>query len=63
VSDEDALAAVVERVLAENPKAAADVRAGRTQAIGPLIGKVIAATGGQADPRVARELLGRRLAG
>jgi len=62
VSDEDVLAAIVDRVIAENPKVVADVRAGRP-AIGALVGKVRAATGGQANPKLVSELLRRQLLG
>jgi aspartyl-tRNA(Asn)/glutamyl-tRNA(Gln) amidotransferase subunit B len=60
-SDESVLAEVVERVIAENPQAVADVRAGRVQAIGPLVGRVMAATGRRANATVVRELLNQRL--
>ncbi|HZV49988.1 MAG TPA: Asp-tRNA(Asn)/Glu-tRNA(Gln) amidotransferase subunit GatB [Candidatus Dormibacteraeota bacterium] len=61
VSDEAALAGVIERVLAENPRAVADVRAGRQQAIGALLGQVRQATGGRANMKLATEMLRRRL--
>ena len=61
VSDESEMAAVVDRVIAENPQAVADYRAGKKQAIGALMGKVRAATGGRADPRLATRLLQSRL--
>ncbi len=61
VSDEAALAAVIEQVLVENPKAVADVRAGRQQAIGALLGQVRRATGGRANMKLATEMLRRRL--
>jgi aspartyl-tRNA(Asn)/glutamyl-tRNA(Gln) amidotransferase subunit B len=63
VSDEAALAAVVDQVMAESPQAVADVRAGKLKAIGPLVGRVVAATGGRANARVANELLRKRLLG
>ncbi|HSR23054.1 MAG TPA: Asp-tRNA(Asn)/Glu-tRNA(Gln) amidotransferase subunit GatB [Candidatus Eisenbacteria bacterium] len=63
VSDESALAEVVDRVIAESPQAAADVRAGKVKAIGPLVGMVVKATQGRANPQVARDLLSRRLLG
>ena len=63
VSDEAALAEVVERVIADSPQAAADVRAGKVKAIGPLVGLVLEATQRRANPQVARELLRRRLLG
>jgi aspartyl-tRNA(Asn)/glutamyl-tRNA(Gln) amidotransferase subunit B len=60
-SDEAVLAEVVERVIAEHPQAVADVRAGKLKAIGPLVGRVVAATGGRANAKVASELLRSRL--
>jgi aspartyl-tRNA(Asn)/glutamyl-tRNA(Gln) amidotransferase subunit B len=63
VSDEAVLAGVVDRVIAENPKAAADVRAGKQQAIGALMKQVREATGGQANAKLASELLRSRLLG
>jgi aspartyl-tRNA(Asn)/glutamyl-tRNA(Gln) amidotransferase subunit B len=61
VSDESELARVVDRVIAENPKAVADYRAGRTQAIGALVGKAMAATRGRANAKVVNQLLLSRL--
>ncbi len=58
-SDRDALAAVVERVLAENPKAVDDWRKGKPlKAVqGFLTGQVMKATGGKASPAVAADLI------
>jgi aspartyl-tRNA(Asn)/glutamyl-tRNA(Gln) amidotransferase subunit B len=61
VSDESALRAVVERVLAENPQAVADFRAGKQKALGALLGKVKSATGGTANMNVASRMLSDRL--
>ena len=61
LSDESELGAIADRVLAENPKAVADYRAGKREAIGPLVGKVIAATERRANAQVARRLLEERL--
>jgi aspartyl-tRNA(Asn)/glutamyl-tRNA(Gln) amidotransferase subunit B len=63
VSDVDELTEIVDRVIAERPQAAADVRAGKTKAIGPLVGAVVAATSGRANAKVASELLRKRLIG
>jgi len=54
--------AVVERVLAANPKPVADYRAGKTNAIQALIGAVMKETRGRANPERVRELLAARLA-
>nr|WP_243108428.1 Asp-tRNA(Asn)/Glu-tRNA(Gln) amidotransferase subunit GatB [Maliibacterium massiliense] len=62
VSDEAALAPVVEAVLAANARSVSDFRAGKRQAIGALIGQAMKQTGGMADPAVLRALLERALA-
>jgi aspartyl-tRNA(Asn)/glutamyl-tRNA(Gln) amidotransferase subunit B len=62
IADTGALRAIVEGVLAANPAAADDVRAGKTQAIGFLTGQVMRQTRGQADAAtvgaILREILG-----
>jgi aspartyl-tRNA(Asn)/glutamyl-tRNA(Gln) amidotransferase subunit B len=63
LSDERELARVVDEVIAENPGNAADVRAGKLEAIGPLVGKVMGKTGGKANPKLVSRLLRERLAG
>jgi aspartyl-tRNA(Asn)/glutamyl-tRNA(Gln) amidotransferase subunit B len=61
VSGEDELTGLVRDVLGRNDKAVADYRAGKDTAIKFLIGQVMAATRGRANPRVAQELLEREL--
>jgi aspartyl-tRNA(Asn)/glutamyl-tRNA(Gln) amidotransferase subunit B len=61
ISDTGALGAIVDAVLAANPAAADDVRAGKTQAIGFLVGQVMKATRGQANAAVAQAALRERL--
>ncbi len=57
ISDQSELDRVVERILSAQPKAVADYHAGKTSAIGFLMGQVMKATGGKANPSVVRELL------
>lgn len=57
VSDEGELRAIVEQVVADNDKTVTDIRGGNTKAIGALVGQVMKATQGQADPRKTNELL------
>ena len=57
IGDDDALGAVIDEVVAANPDAAAAVRAGNEKAIGALVGQVMRATQGRADPRRTNELL------
>ncbi len=61
LSDEGDLAAIVDRVVEENPQAVADFKAGKQQAIGALLGAVKAATGGRANMGLASTLLRDRL--
>jgi aspartyl-tRNA(Asn)/glutamyl-tRNA(Gln) amidotransferase subunit B len=61
VSDEGALIAAVDEAIAANPDVAAKVRDGKIAAVGPLIGAVIQATGGQADAARVRQLILDRL--
>jgi aspartyl-tRNA(Asn)/glutamyl-tRNA(Gln) amidotransferase subunit B len=63
VSDEAALAAVVDEVIAANPKAAADFQGGKEQALGSLVGQVMKATRSRADARLVNKLLRERLGG
>jgi aspartyl-tRNA(Asn)/glutamyl-tRNA(Gln) amidotransferase subunit B len=61
VSDESALGAAVDEAIAAQPAVADKVRAGKVQAAGALVGAVMKATRGQADPSVVRRLLLERL--
>jgi aspartyl-tRNA(Asn)/glutamyl-tRNA(Gln) amidotransferase subunit B len=61
VSDESALAPVIEQVIRDNPKAAQDYRAGRKQALGALVGQVMRLSRGKADPKLAGDMLRARL--
>jgi aspartyl-tRNA(Asn)/glutamyl-tRNA(Gln) amidotransferase subunit B len=63
VSDEGELGAVIDRVLEEHPDAATKVRAGNDGVVAFLVGQVMKASGGSANPTLARELLRRRLSG
>lgn len=60
-SDAGRLAALVDQVLSHHPAAVRDIRRGQGRAIGFLIGQVLQASGGRANPRVVRELLHQRL--
>jgi aspartyl-tRNA(Asn)/glutamyl-tRNA(Gln) amidotransferase subunit B len=62
VSDEAAIAAAVDAVLAENPKAIADYKAGNARALGALVGPVMKRMGGKANPAVVNKMLAERIA-
>ena len=61
ISDTDALGPVVEEVLSANPDQVGRYRAGKKQLLGWFVGQVMQSTGGQADPKLARQLLEERL--
>jgi aspartyl-tRNA(Asn)/glutamyl-tRNA(Gln) amidotransferase subunit B len=63
ISDESALGAVVDKVIAENPGPADQFRGGKEGVIGFLVGQVMKKTGGAANPQEAQRLLRERLAG
>lgn len=63
ISDSAALAAVAREVIAANPKVVAEYRGGKTSALQYLVGQMMRATRGQANPQLARELLEAELAG
>ncbi len=61
VADEAALGAVIDRVIAQNPKAIEDYRRGKTVAAKALVGQVMKATGGKANPGIVNRLLEEKL--
>ena len=61
VSDRGELDALIDRVLGEQPSAVNDFRAGQSKAMGFLIGQVMQASGGKANPKIIRELLAKKL--
>ena len=60
-SDHDALLAIIKDVLAGNADAIAQVRAGRNNAFGFLVGQAMKASKGKGNPKVINELLRREL--
>jgi aspartyl-tRNA(Asn)/glutamyl-tRNA(Gln) amidotransferase subunit B len=61
--DAGALEAVVDAVLAANPKSVDEFRAGKAKAFNALVGQAMKATQGKADPAQLGELLKQRLGG
>jgi aspartyl-tRNA(Asn)/glutamyl-tRNA(Gln) amidotransferase subunit B len=56
------LGPVIDQVLAANPRAVEDVKRGKTAAVGALVGSVMKATGGRANPALVNSLLREKLA-
>lgn len=57
VSDEGALLAMVQEVMAQNPQSIADYKAGKDKALGFLMGQVMRISKGKANPQVINKLL------
>ena len=57
VSDEGALRAVVEKVIADNPQSVEDYHNGKEKAIGFLVGQTMKAMQGKAEPGMVNRLL------
>ena len=63
ISDAGAIEKIVDRVLASNAKQVEDYRAGKEKAFNSLVGQVMKATQGNANPAQVNEILKRKLAG
>ena len=63
MTDEGAIAAAIDAVLAAQPDKLAQYRAGRDKLYGFFVGQVMRATQGKANPALVNELLQKKLAG
>jgi aspartyl-tRNA(Asn)/glutamyl-tRNA(Gln) amidotransferase subunit B len=63
VADEDALAPVIEAVIATHPEQVETYRGGKEGVLGFLVGQVMRETQGKADPKVVNQLLREKLRG
>jgi aspartyl-tRNA(Asn)/glutamyl-tRNA(Gln) amidotransferase subunit B len=63
VSDEGAIAAIVDEVLADpaSQKAVEDIKSGNDKAIGFLVGQIMKKSQGKANPALAQKLIRERL--
>jgi len=61
VSDTSELNGIVDEVIAANEKSAADFKNGKENALGFLVGQVMKKTQGKANPKMAGELLRKKL--
>ena len=62
VRDDNQLEAWADEAIAANEKAVTEYRGGRQQALGYLVGQIMRASRGSAEPRAAQEILRRKLA-
>lgn len=61
ISDEGALLGIIDDVISANPQSVEDYRAGKDKAIGFLVGQIMKATKGQANPGLVNQLLKEKL--
>lgn len=61
VSDESAVEKIVEQVIIDNPKVVQDIQAGQEKAIGFLVGQVMAASKGAANPEISQKIIRKKL--
>jgi aspartyl-tRNA(Asn)/glutamyl-tRNA(Gln) amidotransferase subunit B len=61
ISDTDALGKIVDDVIAGNPKQVEQYKSGKTAVLGYMVGQVMKASKGQANPGAVNELLKTRL--
>lgn len=61
ISSSDVLEKIVDEVLSANPKSIEDYKSGKQQAAGFLMGQVMKASKGQANPKIAKELIETKL--
>lgn len=62
ISDEGQLKEIIFKVLSENPKSVKDFKGGKQKALGALVGGVMKATQGKANPALLQKLLRQALA-
>ncbi|MBY0341258.1 MAG: Asp-tRNA(Asn)/Glu-tRNA(Gln) amidotransferase subunit GatB [Rhodocyclaceae bacterium] len=63
ITDTGAIEAIIDEVLAANPKSVEEFRAGKDKAFNALVGQAMKATKGKANPQQVNDLLKKKLAG
>ena len=61
VNDSAELEQIIEKVITENPKPVADVQNGEMKAIGFLVGQVMKASAGKANPAMVQQIIRDKL--
>ncbi len=57
ISDQGELVSIIQQIMADNPDAVENVRSGKEKAIKFLVGQVMRATRGKANPQIAEQML------
>lgn len=63
MSDSGELLQIIRAILAENPTQVADYKSGKTKLMGFFVGQLMKKTKGQANPKLANELIAKELSG
>ena len=63
VSDDSALLVVIDEVIIQNPTVVEQIKAGKPNATGFLVGQAMKKSGGRANPKKLNELITRRITG
>lgn len=61
ITDEDEIVKIIDKVIAENPKAVEEYKAGKKQILGFLVGQVMKQTKGKANPKLTNIVLQEKL--
>ena len=61
ITDTDAIEALVDEVLAANPGNVAEFKAGKEKALNALVGQIMKAAKGKANPQQVNDLLRKKL--
>ena len=61
ITDTKAIEAIVDKVIADNPKAVEEYKGGKKKAIGSLVGQVMKQSKGKANPQMVNQLLAQKL--
>jgi aspartyl-tRNA(Asn)/glutamyl-tRNA(Gln) amidotransferase subunit B len=62
ISDETSLEAVIDKIVADNPRQLAEYRSGKEKLFGYFVGQAMKETRGQANPQLLNDLVKKRLA-
>ncbi len=61
IGDEGEIGKIIDKVIAENPKPVSDIKAGKQEALGFLVGLVMRESKGSANPQLVNRLLKERI--
>jgi aspartyl-tRNA(Asn)/glutamyl-tRNA(Gln) amidotransferase subunit B len=63
ISDPAELEKIIDELLAANPKELEQYKAGKTKLLGFFVGQMMKQTGGRAEPKLANQILAKKLNG